>query len=65
MVGPGMAALRHPRRDQREAELFLAACRRKADRAAAYRLVRESTSFEVVRMWGEPIVVRPETGGGL
>ncbi|RZD80149.1 hypothetical protein [Streptomyces albidoflavus] len=54
-----------PRRDQREAELFLAACRRKADRAAAYRLVRESTSFEVVRMWGEPIVVRPETGGGL
>ncbi|MFE9031489.1 hypothetical protein ACFYOA_35420 [Streptomyces iakyrus] len=55
-----------PRRDRREAELFINA-QRKAPRAAmAYRLVHEFTDYEVLRVWGTPVRVDIEPmGGGL
>ncbi|MFB7460112.1 hypothetical protein [Streptomyces sp. NPDC056188] len=43
-----------PRRDRREAELFIAAQRRAPRAAPAYRLVHEFTDYEVVRIWGHP-----------
>lgn len=54
-----------PRRDRHEAELFLAAQRRSARPALAYRLVHEFTDYEVVRIWGEPIRVDIEPMGNL
>ncbi|MEU1318010.1 hypothetical protein [Streptomyces tibetensis] len=54
-----------PRRDRREAELFINA-QRKAPRAAmAYRLVHEFTDYEVLRVWGTPMRVDIEPMGGL
>lgn len=44
-----------PRRDRREAELYLAAQRRGPRPAMAYRLVHEFTDYEVLRVWGEPL----------
>ncbi|MEU6160064.1 hypothetical protein [Streptomyces sp. NPDC047130] len=52
-----------PRRDRREAELFLAAERRGPRPAMAYRLVHEFTDYEVLRVWGEPRVVPVEPMG--
>lgn len=46
-----------PRRDRREAELYLTAQRRGPRPALAYRLVHEFTDYEVLRIWGEPIRV--------
>jgi hypothetical protein len=43
-----------PRRDRREAELYLAAQRRGPRPAPAYRLVHEFTDYEVLRVWGTP-----------
>ncbi|OON82643.1 hypothetical protein [Streptomyces tsukubensis] len=54
-----------PRRDVRETEGYLAASRRAPRPAAAYRLVREFTAFEVVRVWGEPTAARIDPGGIL
>ncbi|GGT76333.1 hypothetical protein ACH4HG_19685 [Streptomyces coeruleorubidus] len=54
-----------PRRDRREAELYIAA-QRKAPRAAmAYRLVHEFTDYEVLRVWGTPVRVDIEPMGNL
>ena len=54
-----------PRRDRREAELFINA-QRKAPRAAmAYRLVHEFTDYEVLRVWGMPVRVDNEPMGNL
>ncbi|WAX79387.1 hypothetical protein [Streptomyces sp. KMM 9044] len=44
-----------PRRDRREAELFIAAERRGPRAATAYRLVHEFTDYEVLRVWGTPV----------
>ncbi|MBT2413749.1 hypothetical protein J7I94_24885 [Streptomyces sp. ISL-12] len=44
-----------PRRDRREAELYLAAERRGPRPALAYRLVHEFTDYEVLRVWGNPV----------
>jgi hypothetical protein len=44
-----------PRRDRREAELYLAAQRRGPRPALAYRLVHEFTDYEVLRVWGTPV----------
>lgn len=44
-----------PRRDRREAELFIAAQLRAPRAATAYRLVHEFTDYEVVRIWGHPV----------
>ncbi|MEU7058964.1 hypothetical protein [Streptomyces sp. NPDC046197] len=52
-----------PRRDRREAELFLAAQRRGPHAAMAYRLVHEFTDYEVVRVWGTPVRVDIEPMG--
>ncbi|MGY0486444.1 hypothetical protein [Streptomyces sp. WG-D5] len=54
-----------PRHDRREAELYLAAQRRRPDAAMAYRLVHEFTDYEVVRVWGTPMRMDPEPMGGL
>ncbi|WP_306320460.1 MULTISPECIES: hypothetical protein [unclassified Streptomyces] len=54
-----------PRHDRREAELYLAAQRRRPDAAMAYRLVHEFTDYEVVRVWGTPMRVDPEPMGGV
>ncbi|WP_073950821.1 hypothetical protein [Streptomyces kebangsaanensis] len=54
-----------PRRDRREAELFIAAQRRGARAAMAYRLVHEFTDYEVVRIWGHPVRVDIEPMGNL
>ncbi|MYR55301.1 hypothetical protein GTY54_03235 [Streptomyces sp. SID625] len=54
-----------PRRDRREAELFVAAQRRGPHAAAAYRLVHEFTDYEVVRTWGTPVRVDIEPMGNL
>ncbi|MPY64530.1 hypothetical protein [Streptomyces spongiae] len=54
-----------PRRDRREAELYLAAQRRGPRPAMAYRLVHEFTDYEVLRVWGEPIRVDIEPMGNL
>ncbi|GAA2889089.1 hypothetical protein [Streptomyces mexicanus] len=54
-----------PRRDRREAELFIAAQRRAPRAAMAYRLVHEFTDYEVVRVWGTPVRVDIEPLGNL
>ncbi|MEU6403168.1 hypothetical protein [Streptomyces sp. NPDC046985] len=54
-----------PRRDRREAELFLAAQRRGPHAAMAYRLVHEFTDYEVVRVWGTPVRVDIEPMGNM
>ncbi|WP_155059043.1 hypothetical protein [Streptomyces blattellae] len=52
-----------PRRDRREAELYLAAQRRGPRPATAYRLVHEFTDYEVLRVWGTPVHVDIEPMG--
>lgn len=54
-----------PRRDRREAELYLAAQRRGSRPASAYRLVHEFTDYEVLRVWGTPVRVDIEPMGNL
>ncbi|MFI5686709.1 hypothetical protein [Streptomyces sp. NPDC051636] len=54
-----------PRRDRREAELYLAAQRRGSRPAMAYRLVHEFTDYEVLRVWGNPVQVDIEPMGNL
>ncbi|MFF4271123.1 hypothetical protein [Streptomyces sp. NPDC001536] len=54
-----------PRRDRREAELYLAAQRRAPRAAMAYRLVHEFTDYEVLRVWGTPVKVDIEPLGNL
>src|SRR5690606_37467107 len=54
-----------PRRDRREAELYLAAQRRGPRPAMAYRIVDEFTDYEVLRVWGAPVRVDIEPMGGL
>ncbi|GAA5046732.1 hypothetical protein [Streptomyces similanensis] len=54
-----------PRRDRREAELFIAAQRRAPRAAIAYRLVHEFTDYEVVRVWGNPVRVDIEPLGNM
>lgn len=54
-----------PRRDRREAELFIAAQRRAPRAAMAYRLVHEFTDYEVLRVWGTPLRVDIEPLGNL
>ncbi|MET9441539.1 hypothetical protein [Streptomyces sp. NPDC006610] len=54
-----------PRRDRREAELYLAAQRRGSRAAMAYRLVHEFTDYEVLRVWGTPVRVDIEPMGNL
>ncbi|MCG7210452.1 hypothetical protein [Streptomyces arenae] len=54
-----------PRRDRREAELYLAAQRRGSRPAMAYRLVHEFTDYEVLRVWGTPVHVDIEPLGNL
>ncbi|MFJ1974327.1 hypothetical protein ACIO93_37525 [Streptomyces sp. NPDC087903] len=54
-----------PRRDRREAELYLAAARRGPRAAMAYRLVHEFTDYEVLRVWGTPVHVDIEPLGNL
>ncbi|MFI1536591.1 hypothetical protein [Streptomyces anandii] len=54
-----------PRRDRREAELYINAQRRAPRAAMAYRLVHEFTDYEVVRIWGSPVRVDIEPMGGL
>ncbi|OSP43064.1 hypothetical protein B7767_12215, partial [Streptomyces sp. 13-12-16] len=52
-----------PRRDRREAELFVAAQRRGPRPAMAYRIVHEFTDYEVLRVWGTPVRVDIEPMG--
>ncbi|WP_409471248.1 hypothetical protein [Streptomyces sp. HC307] len=54
-----------PRRDRREAELYIAAQRRGSRPAMAYRLVHEFTDYEVLRVWGTPVRVDIEPMGNL
>ncbi|MEU0056392.1 hypothetical protein [Streptomyces sp. NPDC006334] len=54
-----------PRRDRREAELYLAALRRGSRPAMAYRLVHEFTDYEVLRIWGTPVRTDIEPLGNL
>jgi hypothetical protein len=54
-----------PRHDRQEAELYLAAQRRGARPAMAYRLIHEFTDYEVLRIWGEPKKVDIEPMGNL
>ncbi|MDQ0684586.1 hypothetical protein QFZ66_004848 [Streptomyces sp. B4I13] len=54
-----------PRRDRREAELYIAALRRGSRPAMAYRLVHEFTDYEVLRIWGTPVKVDIEPLGNL
>jgi hypothetical protein len=54
-----------PRRDRREAELYLAAQRRGPRAATAYRLVHEFTDYEVLRVWGTPVRTDIEPLGNL
>ncbi|MFJ3304516.1 hypothetical protein ACIPSA_15610 [Streptomyces sp. NPDC086549] len=54
-----------PRRDRREADLYLAAQRRGSRPAMAYRLVHEFTDYEVLRIWGTPVQVDIEPMGNL
>ncbi|MET7476323.1 hypothetical protein ABZT17_18385 [Streptomyces sp. NPDC005648] len=54
-----------PRRDRREAELYLTAQRRGPRPAMAYRLVHEFTDYEVLRVWGTPVKVDIEPLGNL
>ncbi|MFJ8547338.1 hypothetical protein ACIRFH_36295 [Streptomyces sp. NPDC093586] len=53
-----------PRRDRREAELYIAALLRAPRAATAYRLVHEFTDYEVLRVWGTPVRVDIEPMGG-
>lgn len=52
-----------PRRDRREAELYIAAQRRGPRPAMAYRIVHEFTDYEVLRVWGTPVRVDIEPMG--
>ncbi|MDX2756206.1 hypothetical protein [Streptomyces scabiei] len=54
-----------PRRDRREAELFLTAQRRGPRPAIAYRLVQEFTDYDVTRIWGEPVRMDIEPMGNV
>ncbi|CAM5703538.1 hypothetical protein SVIOM342S_07118 [Streptomyces violaceorubidus] len=54
-----------PRRDRREAELYIAAQLRGPRAAMAYRLVHEFTDYEVLRVWGTPVRVDIAPMGGL
>ncbi|MFD9002825.1 hypothetical protein ACFV0T_17880 [Streptomyces sp. NPDC059582] len=54
-----------PRRDRREAELYITAQRRGPRPAMAYRLVHEFTDYEVLRVWGTPVKVDIEPLGNL
>jgi hypothetical protein len=54
-----------PRRDRREAELYIAAQRRGPRPSMAYRLVHEFTDYEVLRVWGTPVKVDIEPLGNL
>jgi hypothetical protein len=54
-----------PRRDRREAELFIAAQLREPRAAMAYRLVHEFTDYEVVRVWGTPVRADIEPMGNM
>ncbi|MEU3094219.1 hypothetical protein ABZ690_05155 [Streptomyces sp. NPDC006967] len=54
-----------PRRDRREAELFIAAQRRGPRPAMAYRIVHEFTDYEVLRVWGTPTRTDIEPLGNL
>ncbi|MET9764658.1 hypothetical protein ABZ016_37265 [Streptomyces sp. NPDC006372] len=54
-----------PRRDRREAEMFINAQRRAPRAAMAYRLVHEFTDYEVLRVWGTPVRVDIEPMGNL
>ena len=54
-----------PRRDRREAELYINAQRRGPRPAMAYRLVHEFTDYEVLRVWGTPVKVDIEPLGNL
>ncbi|CAM5704528.1 putative protein OS=Streptomyces tendae OX=1932 GN=GUR47_26580 PE=4 SV=1 [Streptomyces tendae] len=54
-----------PRRDRREAELYIAAQLRGPRAAMAYRLVHEFTDYKVLRVWGTPVRVDIEPMGGL
>ncbi|MEV6763525.1 hypothetical protein AB0N16_23395 [Streptomyces sp. NPDC051105] len=54
-----------PRRDRREAELYLNAQRRGSRPAMAYRLVHEFTDYEVLRVWGTPVHMDIEPLGNL
>ncbi|WNZ10604.1 hypothetical protein [Streptomyces sp. 11x1] len=54
-----------PRRDRREAELYLAAQRRGPRPAIAYRLVQEFTDYDVTRIWGEPVRMDIEPLGNV
>ncbi|MEZ7002780.1 hypothetical protein [Streptomyces sp. AD55] len=53
-----------PRRDRREAELYIAAQLRGPRPAPAYRLVHEFTDYEVLRVWGTPVRTDTEPLGG-
>ncbi|MEZ3177176.1 hypothetical protein KYY02_00165 [Streptomyces pimonensis] len=52
-----------PRRDRREAELYVAAQLRAPRAAMAYRVVHEFTDYEVLRVWGTPVRVDIEPMG--
>lgn len=54
-----------PRRDRREAELFVKAQLRTARPATAYRVVHEFTDYEVLRVWGNPVHVDIEPMGNI
>ncbi|GHE27539.1 hypothetical protein ACWIG2_03540 [Streptomyces cellulosae] len=54
-----------PRRDRREAELFVKAQLRSPRPAMAYRVVHEFTDYEVLRVWGNPVHVDIEPMGNL
>ncbi|MFC9127598.1 hypothetical protein ACFT4A_12190 [Streptomyces sp. NPDC057099] len=54
-----------PRRDRREAELYIAAQRKAPRSAMAYRLVHEFTDYEVLRVWGTPVKIDIEPMGNL
>ncbi len=54
-----------PRRDRREAELFVKAQLRAPHPATAYRVVHEFTDYEVLRIWGTPTRVDIEPMGNL
>lgn len=54
-----------PRRDRQDAEAYLAARRRSARPAMAYRVVHEFTDYEVLRIWGEPRQIDIEPMGNI
>ncbi|MFF8032602.1 MULTISPECIES: hypothetical protein [unclassified Streptomyces] len=54
-----------PRRDRREAELYVTAQWRGPRPARAYRVVHEFTDYEVLRVWGTPVRAGIEPMGNL